>query len=142
MKCPHCGNFIENILFKALDPYRDSKIVITNLDYILEVGPRIRALIEEKNSDHKVIRGYQLITLRKVARSLNVPLYLLFNTSKGVELYEYPHTRRVRSSPFVNFESWNPVFAGSVEGLGSFFYEKFLVYAPPKERRKRKEVIP
>lgn len=83
MKCPHCGQYIENTLWEALQPYKDrsGKVVITNIDAVLEVGPRIVAIFEEKNG-HLRIRGYQAVTLKKIARCLRVPYF----TSKGKEI--------------------------------------------------------
>ncbi len=139
MKCPHCGNFLENTLYKALEPYHNnSAVVVTNVDYVLEVGNRIRAIIEEKHGNRKVIRGYQLITLRKIARCLDVPLYVLFSKN-GVKLYEFDNKQVVRSNPYISFEDKEPVLSGSVSDLGTFLYEKFLSHAPLSrvERRKR-----
>jgi len=137
MKCPHCGQFIENSLFKALEPYHtNSEVVITNIDYVIEVGNRIRAVIEEKQSNYKIIRGYQLITLRKVAKCLNVPLYVLFTKNGKVELYNFPTNEMVKTSPFVSFQDREPILAGSIQDLGSFLHEKFLTKAPPSGRKK------
>jgi hypothetical protein len=136
MKCPHCGNYIESTLFKALEPYDSSKTVITNVDYVLEVGNRIRAIIEEKKSNCKIIRGYQLITLRKIARSLGVPLYVMY-TKNGVELYEFPTDEKVKTSPFVSFQDREPILSGSIQDLGSFLNEKYL-QAPLKKKIKRR----
>ena len=131
MRCPHCGQFIENTLFKALEPYHsNSEVVVSNVDYILEVGSRIRAVIEEKQSNHYIVRDYQLIILRKVAKSLNVPLYVLFAKNGKVELFNFPTNEKVRTSPFVSFQDREPILSGSISDLGEFFYEKFLVHAP------------
>ncbi len=139
MKCPHCGQFIENTLFKALEPFHtNSEVVITNIDYIIEVGNRIKAVIEEKNSEYKIIRGYQLITLRKIAKCLNVPLYVLFVNNGKVELYNFPTDEKVKTSPFVNFKDREPILSGSISDLGSFLHEKFLVHAPPSRRENKR----
>jgi len=138
MKCPYCGNFLENTLFKALEPYHDdSAVVVTNVDYILDVGNRIRAIIEEKHSQNKIIRSYQLVTLKKIARCLRVPLYVLFSKN-GVELYEFDPKQIVRSNPYVNFENKEPILSGSISDLGSFLYEKFLADAPPSRNGRKK----
>jgi len=138
VKCPHCGKFIENTLFKALEPYHDDlAVVVTNVDYVLEVGSRIRAIFEEKHSQSKIIRGYQAVTLKKVAKSLRVPLYVLFSKN-GVELYEFPTKEIVRANPYVSFEDKEPVLAGSISDLGSFLYEKFLAHAPPSRNGRKK----
>jgi len=138
VRCPYCGNFLENTLYKALEPYHDnSAVVITNVDYVLDIGNRIRAIIEEKHSNQKVIRGYQLVTLKKIAKSLRIPLYVLFSKN-GVELYEVDRFAMVRSNPYVSFEDKEPVLSGSVSDLGSFLYNKFLSHAPPSRVEKRK----
>ncbi|RLI76131.1 hypothetical protein DRP05_13425 [Archaeoglobales archaeon] len=135
MKCPHCGQFLENTLFRALEPYHDkSKVVVTNVDYILEVGNRIQAIIEEKHSTNKIIRGFQLVTLKKIAKCLKVPLYILYSKN-GVELYEFDKFQIVRSNPYYSFESQDPILAGSISDLGSWLYEKFLVKAQKSKRR-------
>jgi len=137
VKCPHCGKFIENTLFKALEPYHDnSAVVVTNVDYVLDVGNRIRAIIEEKHSQSKIIRGYQAVTLKKIAKSLRVPFYVLFSKN-GVELYEVDRFSMVRSNPYVSFEDKEPVLSGSISDLGSFLYEKFLAHAPPSRNGRR-----
>ncbi|RLI77740.1 hypothetical protein DRP04_10955 [Archaeoglobales archaeon] len=138
MKCPYCGNFLENTLFKALEPYHDnSAVVVTNIDYVLEVGNRIKCLIEEKHSNWKVIRGYQLVTLKKVAKSLKVPLYVLFSKN-GVELFEFDPKQIVRSNPYVSFENTEPVLSGSISDLGAWLYENFLSHAPLSRVERRK----
>ncbi|RLI76201.1 hypothetical protein DRO97_01355 [Archaeoglobales archaeon] len=105
MKCPHCGQFLENTLFRALEPYHtNSKVVITNVDYVLEINNRIQAIIEEKHSNQKIIRGYQLVTLKKIAKCLKVPLYILYSKN-GVELYEFDKFQIVRSNPYYSFEN-------------------------------------
>ncbi len=134
MKCPFCGNYIENTLYLALAPYRErSAVVITNIDYIVEVGNRIVAVIEEKHSPKKIIRGYQLVTLKKVAKALNVPLYILFS-GNGIELYEFDTNEIVRSNPYVSFDDHEPVFSGTLPDFGYWFYRKFLAHAPPSKK--------
>jgi|GEM_PF-824264 hypothetical protein len=139
MKCPHCGQFIENTLYKALEPYHNTsvrqQVVITNIDYVVEIGNRIRAVIEEKQSNYRVIRGYQLITLRKIAKSLKVPLYILFSKNNKIELYNFPTDEMVKTSPFVSFQDREPILSGSIQDLGAFFYEKYLIHAPPSQRK-------
>jgi hypothetical protein len=136
MKCPHCGNFLENTLFKALKPYQNGKVVITNIDYVIEVGKRIQAIIEEKQSNHKIIRGYQLVTLKKIAKCLKVPLYVLYSKNGHIELYEYDRFQFVRSNPYYSFEDQEPVLSGSIEELGEFLNDKFLSHAPISKIRK------
>ena len=129
MKCPHCNQFLENTLFKALKPYQNGKVVITNVDYVIDVGKRIQAIIEEKQSNHKIIRSYQLVTLKKIAKSLKVPLYVLYSKNGHIELYEYDRFQLVRSNPYYSFENQEPVLSGSVEDLGEFLYNKFISHA-------------
>ena len=137
MKCPHCGKFFENTLFKALEPYHDdSAVVVTNVDYVLDVGNRIRAIIEEKHSQNKIIRGYQAVTLKKIAKALRVPFYVLFSKN-GIELYEVDRFSMVRSNPYVSFEGEDPILSGSISDLGSFLYDNFLSHAPPSRNGRR-----
>ncbi len=136
MRCPFCGNYIENTLYLALAPYRErSAVVITNIDYIVEVGNRIVCIIEEKHSPKRRIRGYQLVTLKKVAKALDVPLYILFSNSR-IELYEFDTNEIVRSNPYVSFENQEPIFSGTLPDFGYWFYQKFLAHAPPSRRAK------
>lgn len=96
MKCPHCGRYLENTLWEALRPYRklDLPVVITNVDTVLEVGPRIQAIFEEKNG-HLKIRGYQAVTLKKIARSLRVPLfYVQRDNTKVLDSTNSTQTRK------------------------------------------------
>ncbi len=136
MRCPFCGNYLENTLHLALSPYRDrSAVVITNIDYIVEVGSRIVCIIEEKHSYKRRVRGYQLVTLKKVAKALKVPLYILFSNN-GVELYEFNTKEIVRSNPYVCFDDQDPIFSGTLPDFGYWFYRKFLAYAPPSRRAR------
>ena len=127
MKCPHCGQYIENTLWEALKPYHDprNKVVVTNIDTILEVGPRIVAIFEEKNG-HLRIRGYQAVTLKKIARSLRVPLFYIERDGDHVRLYEYDVTKNVEPGKFLKASQLLPVFSGSVEEFGEFVYRKFI----------------
>ena len=133
MKCPHCGNYIENTLWEALKPYREltDKVVVTNIDTILEVGPRIRAIFEEKNRRLR-IRSYQAVTLKKVARSLRVPLYYIERIADDVNLYEFNPKQMVYSNHFLRADQLIPVFSGSVEEFGGWVYRKFIL----QKRRK------
>jgi len=132
MRCPYCGSYIENTLWRALKPYHDErrKVVITNIDTILEVGPRIRAIFEEKNGKLK-IRGYQAVTLKKVARSLRVPLFYIEREGDRVFLYEYDVNRRVSSSKFLSHELLDPVFSGSIEELSEWIFSRLISNSPP-----------
>jgi len=140
MICPHCGNFLENALFKALKPYRknNSNVVVTNVDYVIEVGNRIQAIIEEKHSKNKIIRGYQLVTLKKIAKCLKVPLYILYYKNNHIELYEYDTTHLVKSNPFYCFDDKELVLSGSIEDLGAFIHDNFLSQTPSSKIKKLK----
>ncbi len=139
MRCPHCGQYIENTLWKALKPYRNPElpVVVTNIDTILEVGPRIRAIFEEKNS-HLRIRGYQAVTLKKVARSLKVPLYYIERDNETVRLYEYDVNQKVCSDHFLRADQLLPVFTGSISEFGDWVYRKFILQAPPSQRKNER----
>ncbi len=139
MKCPHCGEFIENTLWQALKPYREltDKVVVTNIDTILEVGSRIRAIFEEKNGKLK-IRGYQAVTLKKVAKALRVPLYYIERRAELVNLYEFDPKQMVHSDHFLRADQLLPVFSGSVEELGDWIYRKFILQAPPLDKEERR----
>lgn len=137
MRCPHCGKYLENTLWKALQPYRSLKlpVVVTNVDAILEVGPRIRAIFEEKNG-HLKIRGFQAVTLKKVARSLRVPLYYIERRADDVNLFEFDPKQTVHSDHFLRADQLLPVFSGSVEEFGDWVYSHFIQpYTPPSRRK-------
>ena len=142
MKCPFCGNYIENTLYLALTPYRErSAVVITNIDYVVEVGNRIVCIIEEKHSLKRRVRGYQLVTLKKIAKALRVPLYILFSNNNRIELYEFDTSKIVQSNPYVSFENREPIFSGTLIDFGYWFYQKFLAHAPPSRRAKHDNQI-
>ncbi|KUJ94010.1 MAG: hypothetical protein XD40_0831 [Archaeoglobus fulgidus] len=128
MRCPHCGQYLENTLWEALQPYRSLNlpVVVTNIDSILEVGPRIRAIFEEKNG-HLKIRGFQAVTLKKVARSLRVPLYYIERLDDQVKLYEFDTNQAVESGPFLRADQLLPIFSGSVNEFGDWIMEKFVL---------------
>lgn len=140
MICPHCGQFLENALFKALKPYKqnNSNIVVTNVDYVLEVGNRIQAIIEEKHSKNKIIRGYQLVTLKKIAKCLKIPLYILYYKNDHIVMYEYDTNQLVKSNPYYSFEDEELVLSGSISDLGAFIHDKFLSQAPSSKIKKLK----
>ncbi len=138
MKCPHCGNYIENTLWEALKPYKGltDRVVITNIDTILEVGPRIRAIFEEKNGKLK-IRGYQAVTLKKVARALRVPLFYIRRLDDQVNLYEFDVNQIVKAEPFLRLDQLLPVFSGSVNEFGDWIYKNFILQTPPFTEERR-----
>ena len=142
MKCPYCGAFLENALHRALGGYQTKEgIVITNIDYVMEIGNRITAVLEEKHSKRHFVPTYQLITLKKVARSLNVPLLVLFvdDHIDEITVYDVPTNSKFPSQHFYNFEKEDPIFVGDYEEFGAFILDNF-VHAPPvigKERLRR-----
>jgi len=140
MKCPHCGEFVDNVLWKALAPYRAEKlpVVITNVDAIIEVGNRIVAVFEEKKSKNGFpqVRGYQCVTLKKIAKCLDVPLFIIEKESDHVKLFRYDTNQIVKSSPFVSADQLLPVFQGSVEEFGNWVYSTFI-QAPLSQERKK-----
>ena len=127
MRCPHCGKYIENTLWQALRPYRNPElpVVVTNIDAVLEVGPRIRAIFEEKSGNLRV-KGFQAVTLKKVARSLKVPLYYIERDGEEVRLYEYDITQKVCSDHFLRADQLLPVFTGSISEFGDWVYRRFI----------------
>ena len=139
MKCPHCGKYIENTLWEALKPYKGltDKVVVTNIDTVLEVGPRIVAIFEEKNGKLK-IRNYQAVTLKKVARALRVPLFYIKRVDDRVRLFEFDPRQKVHSDYFLRADQLIPVFSGSVEELGDWIYRKFILHAPPLAKEGRR----
>ena len=139
MKCPHCGKYVENTIWEALKPYRGvtDRVVITNIDTILEVGPKIRAIFEEKNG-HLKIRNYQAVTLKKVARALRVPLFYIERRDELVNLYEFDVHQRVESDYFLRADQLIPVFSGSVSEFGDWLYRKFILQTPLSRSGRRK----
>jgi len=139
MKCPHCGKYIENTLWEALKPYKGltDKVVVTNIDTVLEVGPRIVAIFEEKNGKLK-IRNYQAVTLKKVARALRVPLFYIKRVDDRIRLFEFDPRQKVHSDYFLRADQLIPVFSGSVEELGDWIYRKFILHAPPLAKEERR----
>jgi len=137
MKCPHCGQYIDNTLWQALRPYRNPElpVVVTNIDAVLEVGPRIRAIFEEKSGNLRV-KGFQAVTLKKVAGSLKVPLYYIEREDDEVRLYEYDITQKVCSDHFLRADQLLPVFTGSISEFGDWVYRRFIHYDPPSRRNK------
>ncbi|MEM3391513.1 MAG: hypothetical protein QW226_04330 [Archaeoglobaceae archaeon] len=142
MKCPHCGEFIDNVLWKALAPYRAEKlpVVITNVDAILEVGNRIVAVFEEKSSHDGVlrVRGYQCVILKKIAKCLDVPLFIIEKESDHVKLFRYDTNQIVKSSPFVSADQLLPVFQGSVEEFGNWVYSTLISPHVPLSRERNR----
>ena len=139
MRCPHCGKYIENTLWEALKPYRGlfDEVVVTNIDTVLEVGPRIRAIFEEKNS-HLRIRGYQAVTLKKVAKALRVPLFYIERIDDNVNLYKFDVNQKVQSNLFLSLNQLGHVFSGSVEEFGKWIYRNFVLHYLIGQRKEKK----
>lgn len=68
MKCPYCRKWIESTTWRALRPYkRRDAVVISNIDCIAEVGDKFAFIVEEITSKRHIIRGYQLVFLKKLS---------------------------------------------------------------------------
>ncbi|ADB57192.1 hypothetical protein [Archaeoglobus profundus] len=137
MKCPFCGNFLENSLTKALNGIQSEEgIVLTNIDYVLEVGNTIRLVAEEKHTQRHFANIYQLITLKKVAKALRVPLLLLFvdDVENEVTVYDVPVNIKFPRRHFYNFEREEPVFVGDYRELRRFLLKNFVYHAPSMKR--------
>lgn len=143
MKCPHCGNHIENTLWKALQPYRDLDlpVVVTNIDAILEVGPRIKVIFEEKYR-HLNIRGFQAVTLKKIAKSLKVSLYYILRDGNYVEIFKYNTNQIVRADVYLKPETLDPVFSGSIFKFGRWIFRKFISPEVSKHGDNNRRYIP
>jgi len=143
LRCPNCGAYVDNTLWRALQPYRsNTAVVVSNIDGVLEVGNRIVAIFEEKHGRSHAIRGYQGVLLKKVARKLEVPLFYLFDHGDFVEVFEYPTNTVIRSSPFIKLGSEFEVFSGSISEFGEYLYNRFLSHAPlsrPLRRRNERK---
>ena len=143
--CPHCGTPIELTLHSAFHPQRNGTgVVFTNIDGILEVGERFEAIFEEKHTaDHK-IPTYQIISLKRLGRALDVPLFVVFNNNGQITVYR-ANLRKRHTGRFYHFEESEFEFSGNLEEFKSWIYDNFLSHAPlsRKERRGggRKEVI-
>ena len=141
MKCPFCGAFLENSLHKALGGVQtDPVISITNVDYVLEVGNRIKAIIEEKRTYHHIAKTTQLITLKKIAKSLNVPLLVVFvdDALEEVTVYDLPTSWKLPRTQLFNFERLDPVFVGDFSEFRDFILYNFVYYALPTSNGRRK----
>ncbi|ADB58658.1 hypothetical protein [Archaeoglobus profundus] len=137
MRCPYCGQFLENSLHKALNGVQtDDGIVITNIDYVLEVGNSIRLVAEEKHTSRHFCSIYQLITLKRVATALNTPLLLLFvdDVEEEVTVYDVPLNIRFPRLHYYNFEREEPVFVGDYRELRRFLLKNFVYHAPSMKR--------
>jgi len=129
MRCPYCGQFLENSLSKALNGIQIKEgVVITNVDYVLEVGKSIRLVAEEKHTKRHFCNVYQLITLKKVAKALKVPLLLLFvdDVENEVTIYNVPLDVRFPRLHYYNFEKDEPIFVGSYSDLRTFILKNFV----------------
>jgi len=139
LRCPFCGHFLENSLSKALNGIQtDDGIVLTNIDYILEVGKFIRLVAEEKHTQRHFANIYQLITLKKVAKALRVPLLLLFvdDVEEEITVYDVPLNTRFPRLHYYNFENEEPVFVGDYRELRRFILKNFVYHAPQSPNRR------
>jgi len=82
------------------------------------------------------VRGYQCVTLKKIAKCLDVPLFIIENEGDQVKLFRYDTNQIVKSSPFVSADQLLPVFQGSVEEFGNWVYSTFI-QAPLSRERNR-----
>lgn len=132
MRCPNCGSWVESVTWKALRPYRgNTGVVLSNVDCLCEVGDEFAFIIEEKQSRQRIIRGFQLVFLRKLADQLDIPAFVVYDHGNVVTVYEVPEDLSGNyHPPFYSFEEEIPVFTGSVEELGEWLYREFLVHAP------------
>ncbi|RLI81023.1 hypothetical protein DRP04_07030 [Archaeoglobales archaeon] len=129
MICPFCGMPIENALHRALNGIQTNPpIVITNIDYVIEVGNKIATIIEEKHTKRHFGKIYQLITLKRVARALDVPLLVVFvdDLLDEITVYNVPTNRRFPAKRFYNFEKDDPLFIGDYEEFGEFILDNFI----------------
>jgi len=132
MICPHCGQFIENSLHKALKGIQTyPPISITNVDYVLEVGNKITAIIEEKHCKRHIGKTFQLITLKRIAKAVNAPLLVVFvnDQAEDVTVYELDLTKKLPATTFYSFENHDPIFIGDFVEFRAWILEN-LVYAP------------
>ena len=128
--CPHCGRAIEKGLRDGITSLRNrlQGVVLTNVDGILEVGNDIVALFEEKHSEYHRIPTFQLITLSKVAKKLECPLYLVF-TKDEFTVYEI-NLDQTFSGKWYYPNDDELVLIGDLSDFRNWIYREFLRYAP------------
>ena len=128
--CPHCGQPIEKGLRMGITSLRDKLhgVVLTNVDGILEVGNDIVALFEEKHSEYHRIPTFQLITLSKIAKRLEVPLYLVF-TKDEFTVYEID-LDQIFSGKFYYPSDDELILIGDLADFQKWIYREFLKNAP------------
>ncbi len=128
--CPHCGKPIERGLRLGITSLRDDfhGIVLTNIDGVLEVGDEIRAIFEEKHTSKHKIHTYQIITLSKVARKLDVPLYLVFTKDEFV-VYEIDVNQRFSGKWYYPSDD-ELILIGDLSDFQNWVYEEFIRHAP------------
>ncbi len=130
MRCPFCGAIFHNAIGKALKGFQIPEgLVITNIDYIIEAGRLLRCVIEEKHSAKHFVPTYQLVTLKKVARRLNVPLLVTFVDDEidEITVYDVPLNSKFPSAKFYNFERLDPVFVGGYDEFKDFIVGNFIL---------------
>ncbi len=130
MICPYCGKPIENGLTVGITSLRDNihGIVFTNIDGILEVGNSIRAIFEEKHTSKHRIPTYQIITLSRVAKKLEVPLYLVFSKNEFT-VYEIDVNQRFNGKYYYPSDD-ELILIGDLSDFQNWVYEEFIRHAP------------
>lgn len=131
LTCPHCNQPIETGLRSGITALRDDfhGIVLTNIDGILEVGNKITAIFEEKHTSKHRIPTYQIITLCRVARRLDVPLYLIFSKDEFV-VYEINVNQRFDGKWYYPSPD-ELILVGELSDFRDWVYEEFIRRAPP-----------
>ena len=129
--CPYCGSPIEKGLRMGITSLRDGihGVVLTNVDGVLEVGEEIVALFEEKHTEKHRIPTYQIITLSKVARRLDTPLYVVF-TKDEFTVYEIDVNQRFKGKWHYPFENDELILIGDLTDFREWVYDEFLTDAP------------
>ncbi len=130
MRCPICGAVFHNAVKKALrDVSVYEGLVITDVDYVIEVGNEITCIIEEKHLTIHRVPTYQLITLKRITRRLDVPLLVTFidDEIEEVTVYEAPTDIKYPSSKYFDLSRYDPVFVGGFDEFREFMlYEVIL----------------
>jgi len=71
---------------------------------------------------------------------LKVPLFYVHRVGGEVEVYQYDVNEPVRSHIYLDPESLDPVFFGSIEELGEWIFSRFISNGPLSREEKKKEV--
>ncbi|WP_048091901.1 hypothetical protein [Geoglobus acetivorans] len=133
MICPHCGEFTENLLWRAVRRYRDNlhAVNIMNIDGIIEIGENFVLLYEEKHSSIHRMKTFQAISLKKLGDLLGIPVIVAFHDDfeDSVTVYQLPQGRLPPTST-LSFENRTPTFSGGVSEFGSWLYQNYISHAP------------